>query len=416
MSETGKTRTAPVSTGIVLVVVLGFTVSLLGSSLKNTVQVFIVPMAASFGQPRGTFILATTVFAAVYAVAAPLVGLMADRIGPSRVLLSGTLLAGTALLLCSLSSSFQVFVVTYGVLASFAYTMLSYVPMGVLVDRIFPPNRRGFFYALLTNGTAAGFIFLVPLWTWLGHHTSWQRILVVLGLLLLVVIAPLTLLMGRQSRQKPDVKTERARTVPWRQTVRSPVLWRLAAAFFACGASMAFIDVSMIPYLSGMGMMSGTISVATALLGAFEIAGSLVAGRLCDSGPVKRVLVAGYLIRAVAMFLIAIRPDTFTTLVFGAVFGASYLVTVVGTSIWVLRALPAGSRGVAMGIIWTVHQIGAAIFTQLAGVIFDYESTYVPVIVATGSVALIAATIVITIPSPDGEPKRLHEPEPAEAL
>ncbi|MGK5730423.1 MFS transporter [Streptomyces sp. URMC 124] len=393
--------------GLVLAASLGFVVCLLGSALKNTVQVYFEPMAETFGQHRGSFALATTVFAVTYAFAAPLTGMLADRIGPARVLMTGTCLAGVSLLLCANLSAFPAFVAVYGVLVSFAYTMLSYVPIGVLVDRLFSDGKKGFFYALLTNGTAAGFMLLVPLWTWLGHHTDWQYVLDGLGVLLLVVIAPLTVLLAR--RMPARAPAARAATAPggfgarWRMVVGSSVLWRLAGAFFACGATMAFIDVHMLTYLSDMHVDSGVSSLSLVLLGICEIIGSLIAGRLCDRGFIKRVLVGGYALRAISMFLIAVHPNATLVLVFGVLFGASYLVTVVATSVWVLRVFPVEVKGVVMGLIWTAHQIGAALSSQLGGMIFDREHSYVPLIITSGCVAVFAMLLVATLPSP-GEP------------
>lgn len=402
-----------VTPGLVLVVVLGFTVCLLGSALKNTVQVYYTPMAQSFGVLRGTFALSTTLFAVTYAIAAPLTGMLADRVGPARTLTAGTVLAGGSLLLCAEVSSFPALVAVYGVCTAFAYAMLSYVPMGVLVDRLFKDGRKGVFYALLTNGTAAGFMLLVPLWTWLGHISRWQHVFEGLGVFLLVAITPLTLLLDRSS---PTPAADAAPGVDageaWRLALRSGTLWRLAAAFFACGATMAFIDVHMVPYLSDMDVAPDVSSGGLAVLGAFEIAGSLVAGRLCDRSSIKRVLVGGYTLRAVSMFLIAMHPTTTLVFVFGALFGTSYLVTVVATSLWVLRIFPKGVKGVAMGLIWTVHQLGAALTSQLGGVLFDHEHSYVPIILTTGVIATAAAALVLTIPDPTPTPTAAPAPSP----
>ncbi len=405
------------SMGLLLAVLLGFIVCLLGSSMKNTVQVFFEPMAHSFGAARGTFAIATTVFAITYAVAAPLTGMLADRIGPTWVLTAGTAVGGASLLLCGVSSSLPVLVAVYGIGAAFAYAMLSYVPIGVLVDRLFKDGRKGFFYALLTNGTAAGFMLLVPLWTWLGHVTDWRRVFEGLGVFLLVAITPLTLLLSRRetARASGTGSAPRPAAERWRMVVGSSVLWRLAGAFFACGATMAFIDVHMIPYLEDMRVPAGVSSASLVLLGACEIVGSLIAGQLCDRSSVKGVLMGGYVVRGLSMFLLAIHPTTTLLLVFGAVFGASYLVTVVATSVWVLRVFPVEVKGVAMGLIWTVHQIGAALTSQFGGVVFDRAHTYVPVILTTGVVAVAASLIVATIPGPRRSPSAVSVPQPAKA-
>jgi predicted MFS family arabinose efflux permease len=398
-----------VSAGLAGSVVLGFTISLFGSSLKNTVQVFFLPMAQSFDESRGSFALATTIFAITYAVAAPLTGAIADRFGPGRVLLSGTVVAGLAFLLCATAPAFAVFVTTYGVLAAFAYAMLSYVPLGVLVDRLFADGRKGFFYALLTNGTAAGFILLVPLWTWLGQRHSWNTVLLVLGLTLLLVITPLTALRFRgEIHARPTVTPEVRPTV--RSALSSSVFWRLTGAFFACGATMAFIDVHLVPYLDDMRVSADLSATSIVLLGVFEIAGSLAAGWLCDRNLVKAVLIAGYVVRAAALFLLAVAPNGPGVIAFGVVFGASYMVTVVATSVWVLRSFPIQIKGAVMGLAWTGHQIGAALSSQFGALSFDATGSYLPEILTIGTIALLAAALVATmpVPRPGAEPIPSH--------
>jgi predicted MFS family arabinose efflux permease len=385
--------------GLIALVVLGFVVCLMGSSLKNTVQVFFVPMAQLLGETRGSFALATTVFAITYAIAAPLTGAMSDRVGPGRVLVLGTVAAGASLLLCAWVPSFAAFVVVYGVLAAFAYAMLSYVPIGVLVDRVFADGRKGFFYALLTNGTAAGFILLVPLWELLGRYTSWNAVLTGLGAFILLVITPLTALRfgSRASTKQVPVSVGRPRVGV---VLSSSVFWRLGAAFFACGATMAFIDVHLIPYLGDMRMSTQSMSAIMVVLGLFELGGALVAGRLCDRSLIKAVLVGGYAIRAGAMFMIAAQPDTFRVFTFAALFGVSYMATEVATSMWVLSVFPTELKGAVMGLIWTMHQIGAALSSQFGAIAHDRFGTYLPEILAIGTVALVATAMVATMRAP----------------
>lgn len=191
--------------------------TLMGSSLKNTVQVYFVPMATSLGESRGEFAITTTLFAITYAIASPVVGTLSDRIGPAAVLRIGIGISGATFLAMSSFGNAAVFTVVYGVAGAFGYAALAYVPIGVLVDRVFPPERKGFFYALLTNGTAVGFIVLVPLWIWLGDLLAWQSVLAGLGFVFLLILFPLSLTLRvgapptrpRRLRQRLPVRLRR---------------------------------------------------------------------------------------------------------------------------------------------------------------------------------------------------------------
>jgi predicted MFS family arabinose efflux permease len=171
---------------------------------------------------------------------------------------------------------------------------------------------------------------------------------------------------------------------------------------------MAFVDVHMIPYMDDMHVPPNLTATSIVLLGVFEIGGSLVAGRLCDRGFLRGVLISGYVVRAGSLFLIAAYPSGPLVLLFGVLFGASYLVTVVATSMWVLRLFPIEIKGAVMGLMWTVHQIGAAFSSQFGAVSHDMTGSYVPEIIVIGAIAAAAAVLVTTLSSPPSpsSPKR----------
>ncbi|MBE8471381.1 MFS transporter [Streptomyces justiciae] len=384
-----------------------FLLTLAGSALKNTVQVYFVPMADTFGGSRGALAWATTLFAVTVAVASPLVGAIADRIGGAATLAVGTALSGAALVGCALAGRLWLFVAVYAVVAALASTMLSYVPLGVLVDELFRDGRKGLMYALLTNGAAVGFVVLVPLWSWLGTWASWENVLLVVGLVFLFVLAPVALLVARASGKVTSADAEAA--VPdespvrlsfaerFRLTTRNADLRRLALAMFACGATMAFIDVHFIPLMHDHGLGHTVSSTAVALLGVFEIAGGLLAGWLCDRGRIKAVLLSAYAVRGVAMLLVALTPTGTVAIAFGIVFGISYLATVIATTMWAARVLPVEVRGFGMGLVWTVHALGTALTSEVGALMADSTHSYTPV--TLGCAALAAAACVLVLAS-----------------
>lgn len=407
MSDTTAIRRPGIRPLIVVLAAAAFLLTLAGSALKNTVQVYFVPMADTFGGSRGSLAWATTLFAVTCAVASPVVGAIADRIGGAATLALGTGLSGVALVGCALSGQLWLFVLVYAVIAAMASTMLSFVPLGVLVDELFRDGRKGLVYALLTNGSAVGFVVLVPLWSWLGSWASWQSVLLVVGLLFLCVLTPMALLVARASARAvaPAAEEGAEEAEPARQSLTFKERWRLtlgnrdmrllAVAFFACGTTMAFIDVHFMPFMHDHGMSHAVSSTAIALLGAFEIAGGLLAGLLCDRGWIKRVLLAAYAVRSAAMVLLVLTPTDTLAMAFGAVFGISYLATVIATTLWVARILPPQVRGFGMGLVWMVHAIGTALTSQLGAMIADAMHDYGPVTLGCAGVAVTACLLVL---------------------
>lgn len=348
----------------------------MGSSVKNTVQVSFEPMAESYGEPRGAFALATTMFALTIAVASPIVGVLSDTLGPLVVLRSGLVVSAGMFVSLSFAQNFVLLAVLYGTLGAIGYASLSYIPIGVLADRAFPPERRGFFYALLTNGTALGFILLVPLWIWLESVTTWQSVMLALGGVFVVVFLPLSFtvrVVEPASRSVADSQHSRVRGMT---AALSVPFAPLALAFMACGATMAFINVHLMPDMADHGVTSTAMSSAMIFIGSTEIIGAFIAGLLCDRGFVRGILLAAYLLRGSAVLLLAVGPNDVVVHFFGVVFGSSYLMTVVATTVWIVESYPARVRGLLLGVLWAVHQVGAALSSQVGAVLHDHVGGY----------------------------------------
>jgi predicted MFS family arabinose efflux permease len=396
-----STRTPQRRTAVlVFAATLALVLSLSGSALKSTVQVYFAMIANGLHAGLGTFAWSTTTFAIVIAVASPLVGALADRFGGSAVLVTGTVLAGGTFLFCAAVPDVLLFAPVYGIIGALSFTMLSYVPLGKLADELFAGRGEGLAYAVMTNGPAVGFMVLVPVWVWLGTLVSWRVVFVGAGVAMLVVLTPLALMIRRLAAEDtgagpagpPDVPlTARERLV---LAVGNRSFMILAVAFGACGVTMAFIDVHMVADLEMAGMHPVVVSGSLSLLGAFEIAGSLVAGRMCDRGLIKQTLVAGYALRGTAMLLLALTPTAATAMVFGALFGLSYMVTVVATTLWIARVVPAGARATAMGLTWTLHAVGAAASSQLGAYAAQRFHSYTQVSLVEAAAVFVSLVLV----------------------
>lgn len=396
---TSSTSSSPAPTGVSRyiwwVLGVGFMVTFLSSSIKTTYQVFFVQMTASFGLDRGGFAVAMAVFMLVFGISSPLVGYLSDRIGPSRTIKLGIALAGVAFIGCGVSDSFAVFVVLYGVVAAFGLTAMSYVPMGLLVDRTMAEQRKGLAYAFLTNGAAIGFIVLSPLWVFIQGYLSWQHVYTGLGLFFLF---PMLLAVHFGLPDTPAPTTAQGVAAPpflsrLKLVFATRPYYALLFGFAGCGVTMAFIDVHMVAYLQDLKLSPGQISATLVVLGVTELVGGLIAGWMCDRYPKGLVIAGFYLLRASAMFVLYLFPTPLGVMVFSALFGLSYLGTVIGTSMYTLALFGPHHKGFAFGIIWLSHQVGAFLSTQLGANAFDWFGNYTWTILVTGGVAVMSFLI-----------------------
>lgn len=381
-------------------VAVGFFIALASSSMKNTITAFLVPMAHGLGVSQGTFAIAPSIFMLVFAVASPATGYIADRVGAKMTLTGGLVIGGVLFLVGGSIGSFGWFAVTYGVGMAFAYAALSYVPLGVFVDEMFPPNRRGLIYATLMNGTAVGFIALVPLWIALGGG-RWRSVYVALAVVMFVLAVVAMVLLPRDKTARASAAGA-AKAAPGDHRaalsalLRSPVFWSVSIAFIGCGVTMGFIDVNLVPYMDMTGMSAPTVSTTVALLGAAEIVGGLLAGYLCDRGSPLRVLAGCYLIRAFSLVILMLAPTTLGASAFGLLFGISYLGTVVASSMFIINSVDARAKGLALGLMWLMHQIGAFASSEGGGLSYTTLHTYNPVVIGSAAIAAVSFLISAT--------------------
>jgi MFS family permease len=398
---------------IYLLVAFGFAVMFLSTSIKSVYQVYFSDLAGHFGRGRADFAWSGSLFMLVTGLVSPLVGLLSDRYGPLRTVMAGAVAAGIALVGTSLlNHSLGLFILAYGLCGAFGLAAMTYVPMGVLVDRLFEQRKSGLAYAVVTNGTSIGFIILSPFWLWLQPQVRWTEAFFWAGLVLLVPTAGIAWYAARKADsvglgETASVAKER-KTSAWRVVRTDPGFYALACGFFGCGATMAFIDVHLVAFWQDGGTSRTQMAVSLGMLGTLELVSGLVTGWLAMRYNKHSLLAIFYVMRSLAMLLLLSSSSEVRTVVFAALFGASYLGTVVLTSMYCLERYGLDIKGQTFGLLFLAHQLGAFASVQLGAASFDAFDTYKPVVVALAGVTIAGAIISwLTLRSSP----RVHEPQ-----
>lgn len=384
------------------VVLVGFLVMFFSSGVKSVFQVNFVTLAESFHVTRGALSIPGSLFMLVVGVGSLIAGFLCDRIGVKRTLMIGSSLAGVALVGAAASDSFPVFVGTYGGVAALAVGGVQWVPLGVLVDQTFTKKTKGIAFAAVSNGTALSFAVLGPLWVWLNAHQEWSTVFLWLGLFLLV---PLTALVGFGLRVPRSTKTEisRARSpTDWRSVLTGAEFWFLALSFAGCGVNMAFIDVHLVPLMQDRGTDPAAVASTLTALGIFEIVGGFAVAALAVRSPFRVLLSFLYLVRGLSVFMLAAGGSELTYAIFGAIFGLTYLGTVLVTSLYCLHFYGKEVKGTVFGALWFGHQLGAVACVSLGAWVHDLHGDYYPVVLATGGISLVSALLALTMPARAG--------------
>ena len=233
-----------------------------------------------------------------------------------------------------------------------------------------------------------------------GGTVGWhQTLLVFAGIVLLVLPLSLALATGGQSRAVPSAA---AAPQSFREALgeafghNSYIL--LVLGFFTCGFHVAFITTHLPPYLVDKGLDATWGGWVIALIGLFNIVGSLAAGMLGGKLP-KRYLLSGiYLSRAIAIAWFMLVPVTpASAMLFGAAMGIFWLSTVPLTS--GLVAVMFGTRYMAtlFGFVFFSHQVGAFIGVWLGGFLYERTGSYDVVWWLGAALGIVAAVVNLPI-------------------
>ncbi|MFJ4374800.1 MFS transporter [Pseudomonas japonica] len=403
------------STLIVSVLVVGFVVMFLSSALKGLYQVYFVDLAAHFGEGRAALATAGSLFVLTIGLVSPVVGWLSDRVGPLSTVALGSVSAGLVLLGVTLvGTQLMLFTLLYGLLGAFALAAMTYVPMGILVDRLVAERFKAFAFAFVTNGTSIGFIVLSPLWIMLQQRVGWQPVFSWVGLIFLIPLSLALYWVARTVPLKPDPQAALVKhSVAF--LLRDSRFFVLALSFASCGATMAFIDVHLVSFWQGEALPSSVQASGLSLLGVLELISGLMAGWLATRYNKGLLLMLFYLLRTAAVIVLLTTPGPLGTYLFAVLFGASYLGTVVLTSAFCFALYGSEIKGKVFGLLFLVHQLGALVATQLGALDFDRHQSYqltlaglatATVVAALASLWLVSARSAAQIPtSPVAEPE-----------
>lgn len=388
-----------------LVVAIGAAMVFLTMGTRQSIGLFLKPVTEDLGTDRESFALALAAHNLILGL--PLAAMVADRLGPRRVVASAGLLMGAGLALASRATSVGVFGLSLALLFGVAVSGASFVVVIGAVGKAVPAERQSFAFGLITAGASLGMFVLVPVAQVLIDAFGWRGALGTLAGVALVVIAGASVLLPADdgSHLATDASVGSLRAAIGRAARnRSYVL--LTVGFFVCGFHVAFIAAHLPAYLTDEGLSDRTAAIALSMVGLFNIAGSLTAGWLGDRYR-RRTLLAGlYFARAVVMTVFLVTPLTATSAVlFGAVMGVLWLSTVPLTSGLVAAMFGPRYLSSLFGIVFLSHQIGAFLGVWLGGRVFDDTGGYGPVWTLAVILGVMAAAVHIPIAvAPDRSP------------
>jgi predicted MFS family arabinose efflux permease len=368
----------------------------LAMGLRQSFGLFLKPVTDDLGWSASGFALAIALQVLVNGLAQPFAGQIADRIGGRRVIMGGAALYGLGILGMALSPTLGVFTFFAGIVMGVAVSAAGMPVIIASLTRLLPEEQRGRAVGLGTAGSSFGQFLVVPLAQVGINLAGWQGALLLLAGAALLMI-PLALPLNDKPAPPNAAQPEQTARAALGAAFSSPTFWCLFAGFFVCGVHVSFLSVHLPGFVATCHLPATVGAAAIALIGLFNILGSLAAGELSTRWKRRELLVLIYAARGVLMAgFLFVEKTTGTVLVFSALMGLLWLSTVPPTV--ALCARNFGTRWLAtiFGVIFLGHQLGGFTGAWLGGVILDRTGSYD----AMWSVAIAAAAFAALINLP----------------
>jgi sugar phosphate permease len=401
-------------------------VTLVGSAAFRSVPgVLMDPLHMEFGWSHGTISLAVSVNMVLFGLISPFAAALMDRFGIRAVVTF-------ALLMISLGSGLTVFmtaawqlVVCWGVLVGAGAGSMSMAFVATVVNRWFVA-RRGLVSGILTAGNATGQLVFLPIVAWITTHHGWRAAALTTAAAALVVVPLVLLLMrnhpadlglqaygatpedpGPAPHQAAGSSATRALRVLL-DAMRRPAFWLLAGGFAICGATTnGLIATHFIPAAMDHGMPPTTAASLLALVGLFDVGGTIASGWFTDRLDPRFLLLTYYTLRGVGLAVLPslLAPHTTPgTWVFVIFYGLDWVATVPPTVMLCREFFGPEAGSIVFGWVFASHQIGASAMASGAGVIRDHTGSYDPAFYLAAGLCVVAAVLSMSIRRPTTPP------------
>ena len=377
--------------------------------IRQSFGVFLRPVGDDLALGRDALAFAIAIQHLLFGLAQPGVGWLADRFGALPVLAIGTVLYMAGLILAAVSTTTMGFTLTWGLLIGIGLSGTTYVVVLGVVGQVVPPERRGLAFGLVTAAGSFGMFAVVPVARGFIALSSWEGAHLWLTALASIMFLAALGLRRPQQRATPvrriSAPTPAADDPPFgpvaRAASRHSGYWLLNAGFFVCGFHIAFIATHLPAYLEDSGIDPLVGTMALALIGLANIAGSFAFGWLSDRYRKKIVLSWLYLWRAIAIAVFVLVPlSPASALLFSAVIGFLWLGTIPPTSGLVAQMFGTRYLSTLYGMVFLTHQIGSFLGAYLGGVSFNLLGSYDAVWWVSVLLGVLAA--ILHLPIRDG--------------
>ncbi|EGF33741.1 transmembrane transport protein [Oxalobacteraceae bacterium IMCC9480] len=367
---------------------------------RLTTGLFMSPINTSTGLGIVSISFALAIGQFVWGAAQPVFGIIADKYGTPRVIIAGALMLATGLAITPFMSSQWGLMLSMGLLSAAGAGAGSFSILIGATAQSLPPQRRAFAAGFINAGGSLGQFIFAPLMQAIISSAGWVMAMFTMAATTLLTI-PLAIPLRKKkvinaTASAPITEIGLGRQV--RLAMRDRSYLCLHAGFFTCGFHIAFLVTHLPGEVALCNLAAGVSATALALIGLFNIVGSLSAGALGSRFRMKYLLVAMYASRAVIIAVYLLAPkNAWTFYIFAAALGLTWLATVPPTAGLVGKLFGMRYLATLFGLTLLSHQIGGFFGAWLGGLAMERFGNYNWMWYADIVLALAAALVNLPI-------------------
>jgi predicted MFS family arabinose efflux permease len=365
---------------------------------RQTMGLFLSSLNTATGLGVGSISLAFAFGQLWWGLTQPFAGAMADKVGGGRVLLVGALLVALGTFITPWMTSTAGLILAIGVLSAGGAGMAGPAVLMATTARLIPADKRGLATGIVNAGGSFGQFVMAPIAGALMLGLGWAGAMQTMGLLVLLCLPAAFVLRGGP----PVASVPGQRAISTGEALRTALRNRsylmLGAGFFVCGFHVAFLGTHLPGVIAACGLPVQYSAWALALLGLFNIVGSVGMGWAVGRWRMKSLLSLVYAARAVAVLAFLLAPKTGpVVLLFAGFMGLTFLSTVPPTAGLVAKFFGVGHMATLFGVVMLTHQVGGFLGAWLGGRVFETTGSYDLVWMIDIALAVGAALIHLPI-------------------
>ena len=386
------------------------------AGFRSAPSVLILPLEEEFGWRRDVISAAIAINVLLFGLTAPFAAALMDRFTIRKVVMSAlSVISLGALLTIWMNQSWHLLLL-WGVVVGIGTGSMALVFAATIANRWFV-KKRGLVIGVLTAAGASGQLVFLPTLANLAQDPGWRASSLMISIAAFLMVPLIYLFLkedpqsinttpyGAESDWQPPIleKGNAAKVAvdALRDASKVRNFWYLVGSFFVCGLSTSgLIGTHFIPAAHDHGMSQVTAASLLALIGVFDVVGTITSGYLTDRIDPRKLLFFYYSLRGLSLFLlpsILFSTVELSTLVFVIFYGLDWIATVPPTVMLCRQVLGPEKGAIIYGWVFAAHQIGGSIAAFGAGVLRIKFGDYAAAFYITGVLCLITSYFVLQI-------------------